>query len=204
MSNFQLPKTPVGIAYVIALTALAATSFGLAATLFHVATRKPNVKLVSENDSPRVVVPGYVPDTLAHDFVSDFVVNWETYTPATLPGVLDFAKSRVSPSIHSQFEVLRANRRKIVSESRMVSQFLIEDRLTPDVHREAGRLEVIIRGICRIYIADKLNQEDRRVYRVALEAGEPSRGNPTGLLVRGLSVKRIENELGRKSREDAR
>ena len=193
MSNFTFPRTRVATAYVLALGALTVTSVALAAALYHRVTQPPpEVMLVKDNNNPKVVVPGLVPDMLAHDFVADFVTNWETYTPATLGSTLDFATSRISPSIHSDFEKLLTNRRKLVKDSRMVSQFLIEDRLNPDVRRGKGRIEVVIRGVNRIYIANRLTQEGRRIYRVALEAGEPTRNNPTGLLVTGLSIKRLE------------
>ena len=194
MSSFQLPRTRVATAYVLAISALALTSVGLTGALYHKVTQPPpEVMLVKDNDKPKVVVPGLVPDMLAHDFVADFVTTYETYTPSTLMASLDFANSRVSPTIQSDFEKLLDNRRKLVADSRMVSQFLIEDRLTPDVRRGKGRIEVVIRGVSRIYIANKLAQEGRRIYRVALEAGEPTRNNPTGLLVTGLSIKRLKS-----------
>jgi hypothetical protein len=147
------------------------------------------VLLVSGNDAPRAVEPGRVPDALARDFASDYVVHFESYSPVTIDASSVFTRGRVAPSMLHDFTRLLENRRKLVVESGLVSQVLLENPAAMEVSREGARLDVILRALRRVYVADKLAQEARVIYRVALESGEPTRDNPTGLLVLGVSAK---------------
>jgi hypothetical protein len=193
--KIELGRTPVGAVYGAAVLFLGLSSVGLAVALCLKAAEKRPVLLVPGNDAPRVVEPGLVPDALARDFAQDYLVQFENYAPATIEACSAFTKTRVAPSMLGEFGKLLENRRKLVVESGMVSQLLIEDPGRVEVVREGARLEAVVRGLRKIYVADRLAQEARLVYRVALEAGQPTRENPTGLLVTGQSV-RIEKEGG--------
>lgn len=199
--KIELSRTPVGILYAIALAALGATSAALALALWVKAAEEPSVLLVPPNDAPRVVRPGLVPDALARDFTVDYLAAFENYAPATIEAVSAFAKSRVAPSMLGELARMLENRRKLVLESGMVSQLLVEDPRALEVIRQKDRLEVIVRAFRRVYVADRLAQEARLVYRVALDAGTPSRENPTGLVVTGWAVRveRAGKEGGPKS-----
>jgi hypothetical protein len=197
--KIELSRTPVGILYVAAVVFLGLTSLGLSLALWARASQRPPVLLVAGNDAPRVVEAGLVPDALARDFVQDYLVAFENYAAATIDQTSAFAKTRVAPSMLGDFVKLIENRRKLVLESGMVSQLLIENPAALEVTREDGRVDVIVRGIRRVYVADRLAQEARLVYRVAIETGQPTRENPTGLLVLGQSVK-IERQEKDKDR----
>lgn len=192
--KIEMSRTPVGAVYGAAVVLLGLTSLGLAVALWVKATEKPPVLLVPGNDGPRVVEAGLVPDVLARDFTQDYLVAFENYAPATIDQTSAFTRTRVAPSMLGDFGKLLENRRKLVLESGMVSQLLLEDPGALEVVRDGPRLEVVVRGIRRVYVADRLAQEARLIYRVALEAGQPTRENPTGLLVLGQSVKIERNE----------
>jgi hypothetical protein len=189
--KIDLGRTPVGRIYAAAVVFLGLASVGLSVALAVKAAQKPPVLLVPGNDGPRVVEAGLVPDILARDFAQDYLIAFENYAPATIDQTSAFAKSRVAPSMLEEFGKLLENRRRLVLESGMVSQLLLETPGAVEVSRDAGQIEVVVRGTRRVYVADRLAQEARLVYRVALEAGQPTRENPTGLQVLGQAV-RIE------------
>ena len=137
-----------------------------------------------------------MPDALARDFAADFVVQFESYSPSTIEAGSLWTRTRVAPGVESQFTALLENRKKLVRESGMVSQILLLDPGRTEVTREEGKLEVVLRALRRVYVADKLAQEARLSYRVALEVGQPTRDNPTGLLVLGVSARLEGKEKG--------
>jgi hypothetical protein len=194
--KIELSRTPVGILYVVTLAGLSLTSIGLALALWRKASLVPPVLLVPGNDRPRLVEAGRVPDALARDFAQDYIVQFENYSPATIEAGSTFTKTRVAPQVVNQFAQLLENRRKLVLESGMVSQLLLETPGALEVTRGEDRLEVLIRALRRVYVADKLAQEAKLIYRVALEPGEPTRGNPTGLFVLGVSARLQPKESG--------
>ncbi len=187
--KIDLPRTPVGIAYVAAVVGLSLTSAGLAAALWAKVARPPRAVIVQGADGPRVVERGRVPDALARDFATDYLVSFETYSPATIEACSAFVRTRVAPSMLQEFTLLLENRKKLVRESGMVSQILLEDPARTNVTREEDRIEVVVGAVRRVYVADRLAQEARLLYRIALTPAQPTRDNPTGLLVVGQSVK---------------
>lgn len=196
MKGLALPRTPVGIAYVAAMTGSLLASLLLGLSLWARSVQEPSVVVVSANDDPKVVIPGIVPDTLARDFARDFVVTLENYIPSTVAKSLAFLESRIAPQGVHEFERLSTSLKKLVKESKQSSQLLADDPGEARIIRESRRIEVILGATRRIFVEGALLQEARVIYRIALIPGEPSRTNPTGLLVVGFSVKLQEREEG--------
>lgn len=189
MSKIDLPRTPVGIAYLVALVGAILVALGLGAALWAKARALPAVYLVQGNDDPKVVTPGVIPDALARDFARDFVVTLETYGPITVERNLAFLQVRVAPKAYHEFDRFAANLKKLVKESKQASQLFVVDPAATMVLRDGKRVEVILRTLRRIYVDNAMLQEARLVYRIALIPGEPTRDNPTGLVVVGWTFK---------------
>ena len=189
MRSIQLPRTPVGIAYVAALGGTILVSLGLGAALWAKAKAVPAVLLVTGNDDPKVVTPGILPDALARDFARDFVVTLETYGPSTLEKHLAFLESRVAPKALHEFERFSANLKKLVRDSKQASELVIADPGAATVLRDGKRVEVVLQATRRIYVERALLQEASLRYRLALLPGEPTRENPCGLVVAGWTTK---------------
>jgi hypothetical protein len=189
MKKIALPQTPVGIAYVMALAGAILVALGMGGALWAKASAKPAVYLVTGNDDPKVVTPGVIPDALARDYARDFFATLETYVPATVDKNLAFLQTRVAPQAYHEFERFATNLRKLVKDSKQTSQLFVNDPQSSTVLRDGRRVEVIFRGIRRIYVENALLQETNAVYRLALLPGEPTRENPTGLVVAGFSFK---------------
>lgn len=189
MRKFELPKTPVGIAYLAALVGAILTTLGLGAALYAKASARPSVYLVTGNDDPKVVTPGVIPDALARDYARDFVVTLETYGPQTVEKNLAFLVPRIAPKAYHEFDKFAANLKKLVKESKQASQLFVTDPGATTVLRDGKRVEVILRTLRRIYVESALLQEARIIYRLALIPGEPTRENPTGLVVAGWTYK---------------
>jgi hypothetical protein len=189
MKKLDLPRTPVGIAYVLALLGAILLALGLGAALWAKARAVPAVYLVQGNDDPKVVTPGIIPDPLARDYARDFVVTLETYGPATVERNLAFLHERIAPKAYHDFDRFAANLKNLVKESKQASQLYVLDPAQACVLRDGKRVEVILRTLRRIYVDNALLQEARMLYRIALLPAEPTRENPTGLLVAGWTTK---------------
>jgi hypothetical protein len=189
MRKLELPRTPVGIAYVAALAGAILVSLGLGAALWAKARALPAVYLVQGNDDPKVVTPGVIPDALARDYARDFIVTLETYGPVTIEKNLAFLQPRIAPKAYHEFDRFSANLKKLVKESKQASQLFVIDPAAATVLRDGRRVEVILRTLRRIYVESALLQEARIIYRIALIPGEPTRENPTGLVVAGWTFK---------------
>jgi len=189
MSKIDLPRTPVGIAYLTALVGAILLALGLGAALWAKAKALPAVYLVQGNDDPKVVTPGVIPDALARDVARDFVVTLETYGPITVEKNLAFLEARVAPKAYHEFDRFATNLKKLVKESKQASQLFVVDPSATMILRDGKRVEVILRTLRRIYVENALLQEARLVYRLALIPGEPTRDNPTGLVVAGWTFK---------------
>lgn len=192
----SVPRTPVGLWYVLALAGAILTSLGLAAALWAKASARPNVLLVTGDDDPKVVTPGVIPDALARDYARDFIVTLESYVPTTLEKNLAFLEGRVAPQQYHEFERLATGLKRLVRESKQASQLLVDDPGGAPAMRDGRRVEVVLRGIRRIFVENALLQEARVVYRVAIVPAEPTRSNPTGLVIAGFSVKLEPREEG--------
>ena len=186
-------RGPVSAIYVLAILALTTTSIVSAVALSSAALAEPRAVQLPGTGSPRVVDVGKVPDTLARDFAVDYLVSFETYSPDTIKASALFTRSRVAPRMVSNFAKVLEDRRDLVRESGMISHILIEDRTKSRVIRsdEGPTIEVVVAAYRKIYIAGRVTESARLVYRVGLESGEPTRDNPTGLFVTGLSVRVI-------------
>jgi hypothetical protein len=189
MKVLELPRTPVGGVYVAALGGAILLALGLAGALWAKAASRPAVYLVTGNDDPKVVTPGVIPDALARDYARDFVVTLETYAPATVERNVSFLQTRIAPPAYHDFERFGANLKKLVRESKQTSQVFVTDPAQTTVLRDGKRVEVILRILRQIHVDNALLQEARMVYRLALLAGEPTRDNPTGLMVAGWATK---------------
>jgi hypothetical protein len=189
VNKISLPKTPVGIAYVLALAGTILLALGLGGALWAKASVKPAVYLVTGNDDPKVVTPGVIPDALARDYARDFFATLETYVPATVEKNLAFLQTRVAPQAYHEFERFAQNLKKLVKDSKQTSQLFVQDPASTTVLRDGKRVEIIFRAIRRIYVENALLQETSAVYRLAVLPGEPTRENPTGLVVAGFSFK---------------
>jgi type IV secretory pathway component VirB8 len=189
MTPISLPKTPVGIAYVMALAGAILLALGLAGALWAKASVKPAVYLVTGNDDPKVMTPGVIPDALARDYARDFFATLETYVPATVEKNLAFLQTRIAPQAYHEFERFSQNLKKLVKDSKQTSQLFVQDPATTTVLRDGKRVEIIFRAQRRIYVEHALLQETSATYRLAIVPGEPTRENPTGLVVAGFSFK---------------
>lgn len=189
MKRLELPKTPVGIAYVLSLAGAVLVALGLGGALWAKASSRPAVYLVTGNDDPKVVTPGVIPDALARDYARDFFATLETYVPATVEKNLAFLQTRIAPQAYHEFERFSSNLKKLVKDSKQTSQLFVADPSATTVLRDGRRVEVIFRAIRRIYVEHALLQEAAAVYRLAIVPGEPTRENPTGLVVAGFSFK---------------
>jgi hypothetical protein len=189
MNTIELPKTPVGVAYVTALAGSVLVALGLAGALWAKAAARPAVYLVTGNDDPKVMTPGVIPDALARDYARDFFATLETYVPATVEKNLAFLQTRVAPEAYHEFERFAGNLKKLVKDSKQTSQLFVVDPSATTVMRDGKRVEIVFRAIRRIYVENALLQEASAVYRLAIVPGEPTRENPTGLVVAGFSFK---------------
>lgn len=189
MNKISLPKTPVGIAYIMALAGAILLALGLGGALWAKASAKASVYLVTGNDDPKVMTPGVIPDALARDYARDFFATLETYVPATVEKNLAFLQTRIAPEAYHEFERFSTNLKKLVKDSKQTSQLFVQDPSSTTVLRDGKRVEIIFRAIRRIYVEHALLQETSAVYRLAIVSGEPTRENPTGLVVAGFSFK---------------
>jgi hypothetical protein len=179
----------VGWTYGAALGGAIAAALLLGGALWVKSSKPPAVVLVSGNDDPKVVLPGVIPDALARDFARDFAATLENYTPATVAKNLAFLASRVAPAGFHEFARLSENLQKLVKESRQSSQLLADDPAEARIFRDGRRIEVVLAGVRRIFVEGALLAEARVTYHIAIVPGEPSRENPTGLLVEGFAAK---------------
>ena len=161
-------RGPVSAMYLLVIVPLAATSIILAVLLGIIALAPPRAVQLEGTGSPRVVQVGLIPDTLARDFAVDFLVSFENYSPDTVDSSAAFSRSRVAPGVLPAFTKVLDNRRNLVRESGMVSQILIEDRAKSRVIRseEDPTIEVLVTAHRMIYIAGRLTESARMVYRV--------------------------------------
>ena len=198
-------RGPLGVIHLIAVLVLAFTTVLSTVSLQSAAIAEPRAVQLLGTGSPRVVDVGLVPDTLARDFAVDFLVSFETYSPETVETSAAFSRSRVAPGVVKDFARLLENRKDLVRESGMVSQILIEDRSESKVIRgnDGPTIEVVVTAHRRIYIAGRLTESARLIYRVGLESGQPTRDNPTGLFVTGQSV-RVVPAKGRHTEKGVR
>jgi hypothetical protein len=182
-------STPSAWIYGAALGGALGTALLLGIALWSKSSKPPAVVLVSGNDDPKVVLPGVIPDALARDFARDFVVTLENYTPATVAKNLAFLASRIAPAGAHEFTRLSENLQKLVKESKQSSQLLADDPAEARIFREGRRIDVVLAGARRIFVEGALLADARVTYRIAIVPGEPSRENPTGLLVEGFAAK---------------
>jgi hypothetical protein len=189
MKKIELPKTPVGIAYVLSLAGAILVALAMGGALWAKASARPAVYLVTCNDDPKVVTPGVIPDALARDYARDFFATLETYVPATVEKNLAFLQTRIAPQAYHEFERFASNLKKLVKDSKQTSQLFVSDPSATTVLRDGKRVEVVFRAVRRIYVEHALLQEASAVYRLAIVPGEPTRENPTGLVVAGFSFK---------------
>ena len=195
-------RVPVGVIYLIAIVLMAFATIGSCLALWSVVGAEPRMVRLEGTDAPRVVDVGKIPDTLARDFAVDFLVTFETYSPETVERAAAFSRSRVAPQVLPNFTKLLANRKDLVRESGMVSQILIEDREDARVIRSAESpiIEVVVTAHRRIYIAGRLTEGARLIYRIGIEPAQPTRDNPTGLFITGQSVKVVSEKANRRER----
>ena len=199
-------RGPLGVIHLIAVLVLAFTTVYSTVSLQSAAIAEPRAVQLPGTGSPRVVDVGLVPDTLARDFAVDFLVSFETYSPETVEASAAFTRSRVAPRVVKDFARLLENRKDLVRESGMVSHILIEGRSKSQVIRsdEGPTIEVIVSAHRKIYIAGRLTESARLIYRVGLESAEPTRDNPTGLFITGQSVRVVPSKVRHGNKGDRR
>ena len=189
MRMVELPRTPVAVAYLVGLGGAILVALAMGGALWAKASQKAAVYLVTGNDDPKVMTPGVIPDALARDYARDFFATLETYVPATVEKNLAFLQTRVAPEAYHEFERFAGNLKKLVKDSKQTSQLFVVDPSATTVMRDGKRVEIVFRAIRRIYVENALLQEASAVYRLAIVPGEPTRENPTGLVVAGFSFK---------------
>ena len=210
--KIDIARTPVGVGYVIALVGAVLIAGLMAAALVLKATKKPTVLLVTESDGPRVITAGQVPDTLARDYARDFVMTFENYHPATLAANLAFLETRFLTDKERKGRALFQFRRygeklaEVVLISKQVSQLVLTDPQETKVERRERSIEVTLRGIKRIYVktstGSRTLDEADMIYQLELVAVEPTRENPTGLLVKGFHSRLADSKPKNRKEHD--
>lgn len=149
--------------------------------------RKP-VVVVPGAKAEEEVFPGHVPDVVAREFAFRYALLFDNFTPATIDASTDLLKTLVAPRFWSQATEALEKRRAVVREGRMSMQVVV-DRMAAEIERfPDGTVEVRFHAVRRTYIADKLSNEARARYVVALEPAAATTLNPYGLLVIGQSI----------------
>ena len=210
--RIEIARTPVGVGYVIALAGAVLIAGVMGAALVLKAAEKPTMLLVTESDGPRVITAGQVPDALARDYARDFVMTFENYHPATLEANLSFLETRMlldkegTGKALFQFRRYGEKLREVVLVSRQVSQLILTDPLETKVVRRERSIEVTLRGIKRIYVQSSTGSrtldEAKMIYRLELVAVEPTRENPTGLLVKGFDSRQADSQPKKRREHD--
>lgn len=147
---------------------------------------------------PMVVVPGAqeraVPaDTPDENSILSFglllAMNFDNYTHTTIDEQDRFVMSKASPRFATELERVLADRKALVKESKMSSQIAIVDPATVTVKPSpSGFWDVEFRAAKQVFVADRLSWRDRFEYRIAVEAAPPTRANPYGLALAGISI----------------
>lgn len=158
-----------------------------AALVWKCLERKP-VVVVPGAKAEEEIFPGHVPDVVAREFALRYVLLFDNFTPATIDASTERLRTLVAPRFWSQATEALEKRRAVVQEGRMSAQVIV-DHAPAEVERfPDGTVEVRFHAVRRTFIADKLSNEARARYVVALEPVASTTLNPYGLLVIGQSI----------------
>jgi hypothetical protein len=185
MPMTKIPLPPL-LAAAIAIPMVATVAF--AGLLAKRAAERPPALVVPGVREPRGIVADDVPPEMARDFALAYLAQFDNYTPATIEAATAFLKTRIAPDFFTQAEEALDRRKKMVQESRMSSSLAVEKPHEAAVAEKDGTLEVTLRGVRRIFVADKLREERTLLYRLRIERATPTKLNPYGLAIVGQSV----------------
>lgn len=172
----------------LALASLALLNVALGGALAWKCLERKPVVIVPGAKAEEVIFPGHVPDVVAREFALRYVLLFDNFTPATIDASTELVKTLVAPRFWLQATEALEKRRSVVHEGRMSAQVIV-DRMPAEVERfPDGTVEVRFHALRRTYIADKLSNEARARYVVALEPAASTTLNPYGLLVIGQSI----------------
>lgn len=172
----------------LALASLALLNVAMGGALVWKCLERKPVVVIAGAKAEEEIFPGHVPDVVAREFALRYVLLFDNYTPATIDASTDLLKTLVAPRFWTQVTEALERRRTVVQEGRMSAQVVV-DRTPAEVERFAdGTVEVRFPVLRRTFIADKLSNEARARYVVALEPAASTTLNPYGLLVIGQSI----------------
>lgn len=175
------------------------TTLALAAALVKRAGERPTAIVVPGIHESRAIVADDVPPEMVRDFALTYLAVFDNYTPATVEASTAFLRSRIAPDFFTQADEALERRKKMVLDSRMSSALVLEKPQEAEVTTRGNVLEVALRGVRRIFVADKLREERTLLYRVRIERATPTKLNPYGLAIVGQSVtteklREVEND----------
>ena len=172
----------------LALAGLALLNVALGGALVWKCLERKPVVIVPGARAEEEIFPGQVPDVVAREFALRYVLLFDNFTPATIDAATELLRTLVAPRFWSQATEALEKRRSVVQEGRMSAQVVV-DRSSPEIERFGdGTVEVRFQAVRRTHIADKLSNEARARYVVALEPAAATALNPYGLLVIGQSI----------------
>ena len=125
--------------------------------------------------------PDEVPLPAAGNFAAAWLMNWMTYTPATIDGVYDRALKRMSPLLLSKVHARAAGEVARVKDERLSSVLFLEGE--PEVSRRSLGLIVVLRGERGVFVGKEEMSRERVVYTVHISKHPVSEENPYGLVV---------------------
>jgi len=178
------------------LILLLAVDLALAAVVGYLAIRPVPVVVVPGAQAERVVKPALPDDASISNFALLVATNFENFAHTTLDEQDRFVLAKVSPRFATELERVILERKALVKESKMSSQIAVEPTSVAVRRSNQGFWEVQFRAVKQVFVADRLSWRDRFAYRVAVEAMAPTRSNPYGLGLAGISISKISKPGG--------
>jgi hypothetical protein len=173
------------------LILLLAVDLALAAVVAYLAIRPAPVVVVPGAQAERVVKPASPDDASISSFALLVATNLENFAHTTLDEQDRFVLAKVSPRFATELERVILERKALVKESKMSSQLAVEPASVAVRRSDQGFWEVQFQAVKQVFVADRLSWRDRFAYRVAVEAMAPTRSNPYGLGLAGISISKI-------------
>jgi hypothetical protein len=118
-------------------------------------------------------------------------MNFDNFTHTTVEEQDGFVLSKVSARFATELERVLMERKALVKESKMSSQIAIDPSSVTVRPSPSGFWDVEFRAVKQVFVADRLSWRDRFEYRIAVEAASPTRSNPYGLALAGISIAKV-------------
>jgi hypothetical protein len=168
----------------------------LAAVVAYLALRPVPVVVVPGADAQRIVNPDTPDDRSISSFALLVAINFDNFAHTTLDEQDRFVLAKVSPRFATELERVILERKTLVKESKMSSQLAVDPASVAVVKSAQGFWEVQFQAVKQVFVADRLSWRDRFAYRVAVETMAPTRSNPFGLGLAGISISKITEQGG--------